>query len=838
MNNTVLKIALAGLMHDVGKFAERAFAVDGGDKDSVQQDYRYGHACSTEQVLKEIFPIILESRLKTRLNLTDVTVLNLAARHHKPRHIYEIMIREADWIASGHERAKADEDSSYSTEGRERKSQVPLLSILGRVYIKGREIKKSSRNMRYRIMTPLAGPEHFESLYPVPDEDYSAMHVRQDYKKHWGEFVDEIRGLDPFRQFDTLFEICRAYQWCLPASTRKEEMEDVSLFEHQKATAAIASCLFYLHEKSGNLEEQAIRNRAEQKYLLFCGDISGIQKFIYQISSKGAYKTLKGRSFFVQLLAEVLARRFVEEFDMTVANIMYASGGKFYLLLPNTSEIQGRLSTLAEEINRELFKQFNGDLFVRTGFEPLSGADLTCEGDRNLSRVWDELGHSVLYSDRKRYAATTRNHYEEIFGVKAYESSVACEVCHRSLRSQAVDKRSCPACTKMKEIGRLLGKSVAVVMSDDKTAIDGRYNLSVLNKYFWFIPEEHPDLRPHKDCHVWVLDDSSFSRLAKGSALSTVNAGPIAVGGTHRFDSEFDEIAGQSNGIKRLGILRMDVDNLGDIFAHGLKQFQYKGASSPGRFHSLGRITTLSWQLSLFFGAMVPSIIKANKDWRDRVTVVYSGGDDLFLLGAWDAVPDVALAIRDHFARFSCNNPAWTLSGGMVMTGGKFPVYKSAEMAGDAEENAKNHRIHIQGKVSKKDAFTFLDTPMKWGEFSRVSTMRSHLISILQGKENRPLLGRMRDIASSWENSRERMIRNSRETTLTRIQRDLMAEKWRWRMVYSLKRFAERRKSLEDDIKSLQRFVLDPVADTDRRGIELLGVLSRWCEFELRSNKD
>lgn len=56
MKDTVLKISLAGLLHDIGKFAERAFAVDQGDKDSVQQNYRYSHAFSTEQVLKNIFP--------------------------------------------------------------------------------------------------------------------------------------------------------------------------------------------------------------------------------------------------------------------------------------------------------------------------------------------------------------------------------------------------------------------------------------------------------------------------------------------------------------------------------------------------------------------------------------------------------------------------------------------------------------------------------------------------------------------------------------------------------------------------------------------------------------
>ena len=178
MKDTVLKISLAGLLHDIGKFAERAFAVDQGDKDSVQQNYRYSHAFSTEQVLKSIFPEYLEKRIENSFDIKDCTVLNLAARHHKPRHAYEVMISEADRIASGHERAKADEASGFETEGRERKSQVPLLSILGRIRLKNALINDASKNMRYRITTPpLRHDETFEKGFPATTEEYNATPV-------------------------------------------------------------------------------------------------------------------------------------------------------------------------------------------------------------------------------------------------------------------------------------------------------------------------------------------------------------------------------------------------------------------------------------------------------------------------------------------------------------------------------------------------------------------------------------------------------------------------------------------------------------------------------------
>ncbi|MBM4425645.1 MAG: hypothetical protein FJ031_00255 [Chloroflexi bacterium] len=48
------------------------------------------------------------------------------------------------------------------------------------------------------------------------------------------------------------------------------------------------------------------RDRYDELRLLIGDDISGIQKFIYTITSKKAAQTLRGRSFYLQLLTEVV----------------------------------------------------------------------------------------------------------------------------------------------------------------------------------------------------------------------------------------------------------------------------------------------------------------------------------------------------------------------------------------------------------------------------------------------------------------------------------------------------------------------------------------------------
>ncbi|HPP06791.1 MAG TPA: type III-A CRISPR-associated protein Cas10/Csm1, partial [Syntrophorhabdaceae bacterium] len=83
----------------------------------------------------------------------------------------------------------------------------------------------------------------------------------------------------------------------------KDKHPDISLFDHMKITAAIASCMyhyyskeFYVKWKKNELLKDEILNVPKDKrpYLLIGGDISGIQRFIYTITSKGALKSLKG----------------------------------------------------------------------------------------------------------------------------------------------------------------------------------------------------------------------------------------------------------------------------------------------------------------------------------------------------------------------------------------------------------------------------------------------------------------------------------------------------------------------------------------------------------------
>ena len=70
-----------------------------------------------------------------------------------------------------------------------------------------------------------------------------------------------------------------------------------------------------------------------------------------------------------------------------------------------------------------------------------------------------------------------------------------------------------------------------------------------------------------------------------------------------------------------------------------------------------------------------------------QVAIVYAGGDDVFLIGAWNDTLKAAQSIQSTFTAFSCG--ALTLSAGIGIFDDHYPVRLSAEQTAELEEAAK-----------------------------------------------------------------------------------------------------------------------------------------------------
>ena len=138
-------------------------------------------------------------------------------------------------------------------------------------------------------------------------------------------------------------------------------------------------------------------------------------------------------------------------------------------------------------------------------------------------------------------------------------------------------------------------------------------------------------------------------------------------------------------------------------------------------------------------------------------------------------------------------------------------------------------------KKRQKNAFTFFDHPMHWKQFSALADMQIQLMALVSRKEHYPLLQRLRAIALSWQESARKLKQSKGEMPLEEIRNRLQAEKWRWRMVYTLSRYSDAKsEEIKNDIESIKEFITGNVAGTEKTGIELLGVLTRWSELKLR----
>ena len=87
-------------------------------------------------------------------------------------------------------------------------------------------------------------------------------------------------------------------------------------------------------------------------------DVSGIQDFIYTITSKNALKTLRARSFYLEIMMEHMTDCLLEKLHLSRANLVYSGGGHCYILMPNTKKAKDTVESYMAEVNRWLLDKF------------------------------------------------------------------------------------------------------------------------------------------------------------------------------------------------------------------------------------------------------------------------------------------------------------------------------------------------------------------------------------------------------------------------------------------------------------------------------------------------
>jgi CRISPR-associated protein Csm1 len=497
--------------------------------------------------------------------------------------------------------------------------------------------------------------------------------------------------------FDTLLALLldtfHCYTWCIVADTQ-EDFPDVSLFDHLKTTAAIAACLYQYAVRHGQLNEQQVReSKAEERFCLVVGDLSGIQDYIFRITSggdpegKGTARRLRARSLFIQMLTDVLAHRILHRFELPLTNVLMLSGGRFYLLLPNLPETVQMLEEEKAEADRWLHHHLNGEVAANLSWVTFGDTGFSQNADTGWGGVLrrDNEGLAVAKARRLERVlihsqAAGGGWNEEALLLSGFSGANACASCNSRPQAGGRDDQFCYWCRADWEWGRLVPEAQWVAFYDRPDVPGAREVLGY--SVLMGTGRSHP--APESYLTLFLNHPPVVDAGAPSSLRFLANHVPSNQEGD---TLPFAEIAKESKGRHLLAFVKADVDNLGHAFAFGLK-----GLASPSR------VATMSRQLDLFFTGWVEHTLRQEK--FASCYTVFSGGDDLFLVGPWNVMLELVSQLREDFARWVAGK--LTFSAGALIGSHHYPISRAAHEAEEELGKAKREgrdRLSLLGHV-------------------------------------------------------------------------------------------------------------------------------------------
>lgn len=645
---------------------------------------------------------------------------------------------------------------------------------------------------------------------------------------------------------DTLYHLLRQYTWCIPASSGAN-FESISLFHHLKLTGAFTQCLF-------DYENDTSQAKSDLPVQLLCVDLSGIQSFIYNIGSKYAAKSLKGRSFSLQLLLDGIARQLIEVTETTPSHLVYSSGGKFFMLLPNTHKINSILTDTEKAIQQAVWDTYQGNLFVCFGrvpfdYDPDGDAmhrvrfTKTTEGKPEeiktvLGSLWGEVTKKAAEqkAQKNRALILDADKFDTLFGptgkggdekqctVTGWEGDLVktkdgkMDV-HRTVNDQ-IDIGS-----KLQDVHFITfgdGELNLLNKSDEKSArVLPSFDLAPRTK-FSNEAEYCQLMLPNETTHFL---DGKPANVARSFRFYGGSKQAMSVLDKHQAKN-FEELAGivrekpqdeksaiihREGNYNRMAVLRMDVDSLGELFTKGL----------PAEKATFSAYATLSGLLDWFFSGYLNTIRQEYADW---VNIVYSGGDDVFAVGRWDKIIDFADQVQHDFKAFTGRHDL-SISAGIVLMRPRYPIGKAADLAGEAEDLAKDHAFGGQ----PKNAISLFGLAVNWEkEWPFVTEYHQNFVDWLRdGTISKGILQKLfayYDIYAKGEAERKAAIK--------REQNDYKPDlSWKWNAAYTLSR--HRNDSNKDVIDKLKILLFTEINGGNIR-FEALAMAMRWAELTVR----
>ena len=427
----------------------------------------------------------------------------------------------------------------------------------------------------------------------------------------------------------------------------------------------------------------------DTEYLLIAGDFFGIQKFIFeQLSTKNAAKVLRAKSAFIQIFTRYLAEFICHKLAIEEKYILSTNAGKFEILSPNTD------SAALDEVQKKVDNYFINKFY---GLSGVSICGVGCQKDDfDSSRKYRNLREKIINElERKKFNKldlVSRNDF-----LMDYDSDInnenLCRICN--IRK---GKNNCELCNGFIKLSELLVRKEKSKLHSSEMGIslDGFDSVVVIDKKIKsYVLKEAKDV------------PASFETIAKNSC------------------SHLD------TGIKSLAVLKADVDSMG------------KFMQDSDITDSFENFDIFSKTLDNFFSLHVPKLMR--EKYKNSYTV-FAGGDDLFLLGAWDEILGLARQIQKDFQRFIKGK--LSISFGIAIVKPSYPISRLANYTQELLEDAK-------AVDEEKNAITLFDETVKWVSYLKVFGNLATTFELLKDKENTAFLYRLLELVEMSKKVRE-----------------------------------------------------------------------------------
>lgn len=812
------KLYLAALLHDIGKFIERA-----KDKNWETDAYKYvrNKEVSKNYAHRRYSALFIEKYLSQKefVKNNSNSIEELVIHHHNDnlnevdnylsidqRGLLQKIIRIADDLAS----SEREVDETLDPE---KYFLVNLESPFNNIKIKD-ELKNQLAVKSKKYLLPLELHIKKENQFPVNEK----INTENKYPELVKNFLNEVSNIENDTALHSLME---KYLAQVPAQTPTEfdgkkhlNKPDLNLYDHSRTVAAIAVVLY---EECVNGRYKKIKDSIEttgKKYvkqleeisnpaILICGNVNGIQDFIFDVKSSRAAKSLKGRSYFIQLLTEVIAKYIIDKFDLKESNILYNGGGNFFILAP--SYRKEYLSEIQKAIAANLI---DTKLYISLGFSEVNFKDF-----ENFGNIFDKAVKSSHDSKKQKFKELPINEvfnpFPQILKSEGGYDKLAEDLqktTHYYIGKDYEDNLPRPAWEK---IFRKFGYQVSL-RPESFEQQGSLYNNTDFSKNYSSFRFAVKDVPKWTNSLITLVkkekDDFSFEEgEANGSIIPW---------------KRFAELAEIECSTSKIGVLKMDIDNLGKIFQGGIQK------------PTIGRVAYLSRSIKWFFEGYMNSLLQSEK-FKDRIYPIFSGGDDFFVVGSWNKIFDFAFEVRNEFSEYVCQHPGITLSASLLIISESYPITQIARLAEERLEEAKNRR-DVKTNAKIKNGVSVFDTVLSWDDFYEAKQLKDKIKNIIEWNNNN------RAIINKIQKSSAGFAGIQREALFNKVIKFYKV----WRLNYYLRDFANIRKNnpnkekiestVEEIVKQYENLFFEAFKG-NQTSIQIFPVAARWAELETRN---